>query len=348
MSFTRRTALMGGALTLAGAALPRAVFAQGTKASITFGPSTPVYALSPVAIEKGYAKEEAIDLALVVTDAGSHSRQALAAGEAMFGHGDASHPLQLTNRGKKAKMILATQMVASTSNMVIRKDLFDQGINTVEALAAWKRPNGAKPIVAATGIGSGTWMFGTHVFETRKLGGRVTWVAGGGSKTMLAGLQTKQFDAIMAPPSWQIEAERNGFGASLYDVRTPGVWERDFGGTLPVLVVFALQDTIEQQPKTVQLVVNALYRAMKWIKASSTDDIFALIGEKYYGSVDPIAAKTELVFDKETWAYTGRIAKEDFARGGRIWYRDGTEIPPTDYDAVVDMRFLDVAQKKYG
>jgi NitT/TauT family transport system substrate-binding protein len=150
----------------------------------------------------------------------------------------------------------------------------------------------------------------------------------------------------MAPPAWQMEAERNGFGRSLYDVRTPGTWERDFGGTLPVLVIYALEETIEGDPATVQATVNALVKAMRWIKATPVDEVFALVGPKYYGSVDPASAKAELAFDKETWAYNGRVTKEDFERGGRVWYRQGSDIPPTDFSAVVDMRFLDAAEKK--
>jgi NitT/TauT family transport system substrate-binding protein len=348
MEITRRAALAGAlSFAAAGRGSPTAA-ATAAKAGITFGPPTPVYALSMVAIEKGFARDEGIDLALVTTDAGARSRQTLAAGDALFAHGDASHPLQLTNRSKPAKMVLGTQMVASIANMVVRKDLFDQGITSVEALADWKRPDGAKPIVAATAIGSGTWMFGTYVLEQRKLGNRVNWVAGGGMKTMLAGLQTRQFDAIMAPPAWQMEAERQGFGASLYDVRAPGVWTRDFGGPLPVLVLYALDDTIAQQPAVVQAVVTALVRAMRWIKQAPVDEIFALVGEKYFGTIDPLPAKTELAFDRDGWAYDGRIAREDFERGGRVWYRSGSDIPPTAYEAVVDMRFVEAAWKKIG
>ena len=334
------------AASLGGLAWPGTASAA-LASSITFGPVTPIYTLALTAMEKGYFKDEGVDFKLVSTDAGARSRQTLAAGDSLLAHGDASHPLQLSNRGKKSKIILATQMVASISNIVIRKDLHDQGIKTIEALADWKRPDGAKPIVAATAIGSGTWMYGTYVFERRNLGGRVNWVAGGGTKTMLAGLQSKQFDAIMAVPGWQIEAEKNGFGVSLYDVRTPGLWERDFGGLVPVLVVYCLEETIDKQPDAVQATVNALYRTMKWIKSSPVDDVYALIGQKHFGSLDAASAKVEIAFDKDTWAYDGRVKAADFERGGRVWYRQGSDIQPTTFEAIVDMRFLDAAQKKY-
>ena len=127
-------------------------------------------------------------------------RQTLAAGQVMFAHGDASHPLQLTDARQAVQDHARTEMVASYASIVVRKDLYDAGITTVEKLAAYKRPDGAKPIVAATAIGSGTWMFGTYVFESRGLGDKVNWVAGGGPSTMFPSLETKQFDAIMAPP----------------------------------------------------------------------------------------------------------------------------------------------------
>jgi NitT/TauT family transport system substrate-binding protein len=282
------------------------------------------------------------------TNAGARARAMLAAGEAQMAHGDASHPLQLNGKGKKAKILLATQMVGSISNIVIRTDLYAAGIDTVAKLAAYKRPDGAKPIVAVTSIGSGTWMFGTYVFQSKGFGDKVNYVPGGGTKTMLGGLETKQFDVIMAPPAWQLEAENRGIGKSLYDVRKAGVWERDFGGTMPVLVIYTLDDVIEQKPQLVQSTINALYKAMRWMKASSTDDIYALVGEKYYGTNDPAAIKVELGFDKDSWAYTGTVTKEDFDRAGKVWYRNGTGIPPTKYEDVVDMSFLQKAQKKYG
>lgn len=343
---SRRDFLAGAAgVALAPSLVSRARAADAV--TITFGPATPVYGLSAVALERKLFQEEGLDPKLVTTDAGARARQNLAAGEAMFAHGDASHPLQLTNRGKRAKIILATQVVASYANHCVRQDLYDQGITSLEKLAEWKRPNGGKPVIGVTALGSGTWMFSTLLFQRRHADKNVTWVAAGGTSTSLAGLKSKQFDAITTPPSWQIEAERNGYGRAIYDVRAPGVWQRDFGGNLPVSTVYALEETINEKPETVQRVVNALVRAMAWIRTAPVDDVYGLVGRKYYGGLDPEAAKAELAFDPQTWpAYDGLVTREDFARGGEAWYRPGTDIPPTRYEDVVDMRFAEAALKK--
>lgn len=255
--------------------------------------------------------------------------------------------MQLSTRGKPCKIILATQMISSIANVVVRRDLYDAGIDSVEKLAAYKRPNGGKPIIAATAIGSGTWMYGTYTFEAKGLGDKVTWVAGGGLNTMLPGLETKQFDAIMCVPGWVLEAETKGFGKAIFDTSKPGVFVSAYGGTVPVLVIYALAETCEQDKPAVQAFVNAMYQAMKWVKATPIDEVYALVGEKYFGGQNPDAVKLELGFDKRTWDYDGRIDKASFERGGKVWYRQGTDIPPAKYEDIVEMSFLDAAQAKF-
>jgi NitT/TauT family transport system substrate-binding protein len=347
MTITRRQVLLTGSAALGAGLMPSLGRAQGTTATLAFGPSTAVYALGMIAEAKGFFRAENLDLKLVVGNAGTHGRQALAAEQALFAHGDASHPLQLSTRGKKCKILMATQMIASISNVVVRKDLYEAGITTVEKLAEYKRPDGAKPIVAATAIGSGTWMYGTYVFESKKLGDRVNWVAGGGPKTMFPGLETKQFDAIMAVPGWVIEAETQGFGKVIYDTSKPGVFTDAFGGTVPVLVLYTLEDTTQQKKALVQAFVNAMYQAMKWVKATPIDDVYKLVGEKHFAGVDPVAVKAEMGFDKATWVYDGRIDRASFERGGKVWYRKGSDIPESRYEDLVDMSFLDAAQAKF-
>lgn len=347
MDFTRRHLLAGGCSLIGAGLIPAAVRAQAGTASLAYGPSTAVYALGAIAEARGLFKAEKLDFKLVVGNAGTHGRQTLAAGQALFAHGDASHALQLSTRGKPCKIIMATQMISSIANIVVRRDLYDAGIDSVEKLAAYKRPNGGKPIIAATAIGSGTWMYGTYTFEAKGLGDKITWVAGGGLNTMLPGLETKQFDAIMAVPGWVWEAEAKGFGKAIFDTSKPGVFVSAYGGTVPVLVLYALAETCEQEKPKVQAFVNAMYQAMTWVKATPIDEVYSLVGEKSFSGQNPEAVKAELGFDKQTWAYDGRIDKASFERGGKVWYRAGTDIPPAKFEDIVDMSFLDVAQAKF-
>jgi len=339
------TAGVAGALALGGGRLRAQTAPIALRAS--FGPTGIVYAANMVAIELGFAREEGLDIKLAVTDGGAKSRQVVAAGEAEFGHGDATHPLQLTNRGKPAKILLTTETIASYANIVIRQDLYEQGVTTPEKLGQWKRPDGAKPIIAATAIGSGTWMFGTAIFEQVGLGKNLNWVGGGGPTTMLGGLSTKQFDAIMALPSWQFQAEDKGWGKAIFDVSQPGLWDKTFGGAVPVSTIWALDETVAKTEQT-QAYVNAIFRAMQWLKKSPVDEVYAKVGPKYIGDLDAGAVKREIAFYQKIWNFSGTTSEADFKRAAPVWYREGTDLQPIDFAKVVEPRFLANAAKKYG
>src|SRR5258706_10844670 len=94
----------------------------------------------------------------------------------------------------------------------VLKKRVDRCVRTVEALSDGKLVE-RKAVVAATAIGSGTYVYGVYVFkQTRAADGKpvndhVEWVGGGASQTMLGGLKAGKFDAIMAVPEWQWAAE---------------------------------------------------------------------------------------------------------------------------------------------
>src|SRR2546425_7843288 len=135
-------------------------------------------------------------------------------------------------------MIFATDTRCSYANIVGRKDLYDKGVTSVEALAD---PGlvGRRAVVAATAIGSGTYVYGVYVLKQTKasdgkpVNDHVDWVGGGASTTMLGGLKAGKFDAIMAVPEWQFAAESEGVGGGIYDGLHARAWNRVFGGPLP-------------------------------------------------------------------------------------------------------------------
>src|SRR5204862_8177202 len=162
-------------------------------------------------------------------------------------------PPSITGNGKERHRPGATGTACSYANVVVRKELFDKGVKTLEALADGKLV-GRKAVVAATAFGSGTYVYGVYVLKQTKAGDgksvndHVEWVGGGASQTMLGGLKAGKFDAIMAVPEWQWAAEGEGFGQAIYDVLDEKAWTRVFGGPIPVTVGYALKDTLEKSP----------------------------------------------------------------------------------------------------
>src|SRR5262249_11940043 len=217
MTWTRRDVLTTSALAAAAfAGWPRHAGAQGRPITVAHSVSTFVYGQHLVAREKKFFEEEGVRVAnFIVPGGGARVVNAVTAGQAMFGLGDSNHPLKATEKGKETTMLFATDTRCSYANIVVRKELHDRGVKSVEALADPKLV-GRKAVIAATAIGSGTYVYGVYVLKHSKAaGGRpvndhVEWVGGGASTTMLGGLKAGKFDAVMAVPQrqWGPPAQR--------------------------------------------------------------------------------------------------------------------------------------------
>ena len=344
MNLNKRQFLAGSA-AFAGAMTGWTISARagGELITVSHSVNTTIYAAHMVAQAKGFAEAEGLDMRVIEAQGGSNVRKILAAGQVGYALGDSSHPLQLTNRGKPSKVLMATDNRCSYANIVIRKELYDQGIDTLEKLAEYRR-DGELPVIAATGIGSGTWVYGTYVLETKGIGDNFNWVAGGGSKTLLGGLQTGKFDAVMAVPAWFFAAEDGGYGKLIYDISDADSWGKVFGGNIPATVVYVLDDAITENAETTQKYVNAMYKSMQWLGESSVADIAAVVGPLMPGFAPELVAR-EIEYYKKIWQFDGSFPEADFDNGAKVWFREKTKIDKVGYADVADMSFLENAKK---
>src|SRR4026207_325004 len=196
--WTRRGVLTTAGLSGGLAVVPwaRMARAQGLKTmTASHSVSTFVYGQHLVAAQKKFFEEEGVKTPdFVVPGGGAKVVQALAAGQGQFALGDSKHPLKITEKGKDALMIFATDTRCSYANIVVRKELWERGVRTVAALAGAKLA-GRKAVVAATAIGSGTYVYGVYVLQNitgadgKPVNDHVEWVGGGASTTMLGGLK---------------------------------------------------------------------------------------------------------------------------------------------------------------
>lgn len=350
--FIKATGLAAGAA--AGAGLPSLAWAQGLKQiTVSHSISTFVYGQHLVAAQKKLFEEEGVKTPdFIVPGGGAKVVQALAAGQAMFALGDSNHPLKISEKGKEALMIFATDTRCSYANIVARKDLYDKGVRTVEALADGKLV-GRKAVIAATAIGSGTYVYGVHVLKNTKaadgksVNDHVEWVGGGGSTTMLGGLKAGKFDAIMAVPEWQSAAVEQGFGAPVYDIADEKAWNRVFGGPIPVTVGYVLKETVEKSPDLVQAYVNSCYRAQQWIRKAKEDEIIDLIWKPYMDTFKREVVLTSVRYYRTIFDWDFLIEEKDYERGMKVWVPTAVE-KPIPYAKAVDMSFVKKAHAKYG
>ena len=353
---TRREFLVAAGAVGASATLPRAARAQGGKprpVTASHSVSTVVYAQHLVAREKRFFEDEGIALQqFIVPGGGAKAAQVVPAGQALFALGDSSHPLKITEKGKDAVILFATDTRCSYANIVARKELYDAGLTSVEKLGTLKRPGGGKWIFAATALGSGTHVYGTYVLDQyrgadgKSLNSLVEWIGGGGSTTMLGGLKAGKFDAIMTVPEWLWAAEDQGFGKAIYNVLDEKAWTRVFGGPLPVTVGYCLKDTIEKDPGLVQSYVSACYRAQKWIQKTSDGEILELLHKPYMDTFSKDEVLRSIRYYKGIFDWDFLVEEKQYNEVLKIFVSTKTLDKEIPFAKAVDMAFVRKAHQK--
>lgn len=353
MTWTRRRFLRTGALSVAALGAPGRAAAQALRpVTVAHSVSTFVYGQHLVAKEKKFFEEEGLSVpSFIVPGGGARVINAVTAGQAMFGLGDSNHPLKATEKGRETLMLFATDTRCSYANIVVRKELHDRGVRSVEALADPKLV-GRKAVVAATAIGSGTYVYGVYVLRKTKAGDgkpvndHVEWVGGGASQTMLGGLKAGKFDAIMAVPEWQWAAEGEGFGKAIYDVLDEKAWNRVFGGPIAVTVGYVLRETIEKSPDLVQAYVDAIYHAQQWIRRAKDEEIVDLVWKPYMDTFKREDVLRSVKYYKAIFDWDLLIQDKDYDNGIKVWVPTAVG-KPVPYARAVEMSFVRKAQTKF-
>lgn len=341
---TRRSALTviaGGAGLAAGR-----VRAGDMSGRAIYPVAIPIYQSQFVADRIGYFKDAGLDCKLVQGGSGVKTREIIASSQGDVGIGDVTHPMQLANHGRAGRILLPIDTRSSAVMFIIRKDLWDEGITTLEKLTEWKRPDGRKPIVSVSSLGGTNHVWSSYYMETMGLAEKVTWIGTGNVDTMLGTLKSKQADVLVSSLSLLDELQQQGWGTLLFDGTDEAIWNKYIGGKVPVTGHFTVQSTIDKDPPKMQAYVTALWRAGLWIKAHSPDEVCDTI-EPYVGSTSRKANVLEITALKKVADYDGVIDAASFARGEKVWFREMTGIKPLTIAEVVAPDFAQAARKAY-
>jgi len=341
---TRRSALTiiaGGAALTSGRA--RAELMSGRA---IYPVAVPIYQTHFVADRIGYFKEAGLDCKLIQGGSGVKTREIIASSQGDIGIGDITHPMQLSNRGRNGRVLMPVDTRSSSVMFIIRKDLYDLGITTLEKLTEWKRPDDRKPIVSVSSLGGTNHVWASYYMETMGLDTKVTWIGTGNVDTMLGSFKTKQVDVLVSSLSLLNDSKEQGWGTLLFDGTDETIWNKYIGGKVPVTSHFTLQSTIEKDPPKMQAFVTAIWRATQWVKKHSPEEIYDAI-EPYVGSTSKAANIIEITALQKVADYDATIDASAWARGEKVWFREMTGIKPLTIAEVVSPSFIEAARKAY-
>lgn len=344
-AITRRSML---AVAAAGPfAMSGTAAAAAPKGSAIYPIAIPTYQQIFVAKEKGFFKDEGYDFRLINGGGGEEAQQILAAGGADFVLEDVEHCLQLINHGRPARALMFTDTRQPGQYYVIRTSLYKNGITTLDKIANWKRPDGAKPVFGVSSLGGTIYVWANLFMQHFGYSHKVLWIGVGGVKTMLGALKTNQIDVLITNAAIATEAEKQGWGRQIFCGSSKQEWDKVIGGDVPINAHMALLDTVKHDPAKVQAYINAVYRAGLWIEKASASEIYDTI-RRYLGNANREANVIGINELKSMANYSGMTDAASWKRGGQAWYRPQTGIKPVPLTEAFDPRFILAARKKYA
>lgn len=270
----------------------------------------------------------------------------VAAGQVHYVHGDSAHPQRLTEQGKPTVILLVTDHKCPYANIVVRKDLHQAGLTSIEKLGTMAPPGGKKWKAGVTAIGSGTWLYGNFILRSyaagpgKTLNDLVEWIGVGGLKSGMGALKTAKIDLNMALPETILESEAQGFAKLLFDVRDDKQWLSVFKGPISAMASYTLKSTTQNLKDETQAYVTAVYKAVRWIKGASPGEIAQAI-EKFQDTMG--LSKESIVkaieWYKPVWSYDLVFSKANYANV--LTVAKGIKAEKTfPYEEIVDLSFL--------
>jgi NitT/TauT family transport system substrate-binding protein len=109
-----------------------------------------------------------------------------------------------------------------------------------------------------------------------------TFVGVGGGPAAVDAMKAGDIDAISNLDPVITRLQQDGAIRIIADSRFPRVNYEIFGGTNPAAVLYAKQEFIAANPNTVQALVNAFYKTLKWIATATTDEIVDTVPADYF------------------------------------------------------------------
>jgi NitT/TauT family transport system substrate-binding protein len=111
----------------------------------------------------------------------------------------------------------------------------------------------------------------------------------GSGSTAIAAISSGQVWAGVIVDPAASELEKSGSARPVYDTRTGAGTKDVFGGSWPAGGFYALTDFVKQNPRTVQAMVRAGVKTLKYMKSHSPDDIAGHLPSSFFANGDRAA-----------------------------------------------------------
>jgi sulfonate transport system substrate-binding protein len=236
------------------------------------GLSKQIYLPNKLTDALGFFTEENLDVTLVDEPSGTDTETEIVAGHADIGSGSYDHTLDLQAQGK---------VITAVMNLLQAPGEFVM-VSTAKADTI-KSPTDFKGInIGVTSIGSGTHtLMRAMMVDAGLQVADANYVKAGAGDTFIAAMKQGQIDVGITTQPTVLQLETSGVGKLLVDLSKPDTTQAALGGPYPFISLWAKADWIAANHDTVQRVVNAYVKTMKWIQTHTAADVAAKLPADY-------------------------------------------------------------------
>lgn len=302
-----------------------------TKVNFTEVVRSIFYAPYYVAINKGFFKDEGLELNITTAQGTDKAATAVLSGSADIGLMGPEATVYILQEGRKDPLINFAQCTKRDGSFLVGKK--------PEPDFKWENLKGKKVIGGRPGgMPEMTleYILKEHGIDPKKDLELVTNL----QFTATAGAFMRSdadYVALFEPTASLVEKEKGG-----YIVASIGAASHQ----VPYTTFNAKQSYIKQHPDIIQRFTNALYRGQRWVQSHSPKEIAQAIKSFFPDAdIDLMTTVIERYKKQDTWSTTPQMKIEDFNILQDILYQAGEIKEKVDSSKLIDNMFADKAVK---
>ena len=310
-----------------------------TKVRLAVGGQSALYYLPLTVTDRlGYFKDEGLAVEISDVAGGSKALQALLGGSADVVTGAFDHTIQMQ---AKNQAITAVVQLGRFPGFVLA---------VVAAKAAsYRGPADLKGMkIGVTAPGSSTHFMVQHIMVSNGLNPQdAAFVGVGAGPTAIAAARRGEIDALVSVDPVINLLESENTIKIVADTRTMEGTQQVYGGIYPAAVLYLTPGYADSNPKTVQSLVNAFVRGLRWIASHPAEDIAKALPPEYaLGNMDLFIRSIRSSIPM--YSADGRISRES----AETAYKVLREFDQSVRDSKIDLaatytdRFLDKVPAK--
>lgn len=287
------------------AVLPPAALGQGAKPEkpdvkiAVGGKSFMIYLPLTVAERLGYFKDAGLNVEVTDFQSGTRSLQALIAGNVDITNGSFDHTIQMQAKRQSIVAVVETgRYPGIVLGLVKSKNLPYRGGQDLKGLK-----------IGVTAPGSQTnFMVNYLLVKAGLKPDDASFIGVGGPTTAVAAVRKGEIDALSHADPAITELEASGELDVVVDTRSTAGAHAVWGGDYPSSVLYVRPDFAEKNPNTVQALITATVRALRWIDRASPEEIAKAMPPEYAAGNLALYVSS-IAKSKAMWPADGRVNK---------------------------------------